>query len=392
MIDLIKLIVNIMNKKRILGVFKTLLSITKINIIIIYSKIINKKIIFFYHPKKLLTLNNVYYLNELFSDFSNEYVIIYGHEVDSYKNDNYFFILQGFLFKYIFNVDIFFSVNVCDKFTNKSIKIYMHHDVSTAPLVDIKKEKELQIRLLNYDYIFVPERKSQLMFQNLFLEENIKNKKKPNIISVGYCKLDYLIKRIEMNKNLEKYIVIAPSDYRHVEELTIYHDLKNIIKILLNNTQYKIVFRPYPGNKNTNKVLEIKNYFLNEENFIFDISDNYLNIYSNSACLITDISGTAFTFAYATGKPVIFFSKMENSLKEMGFLKLDYFNDRKKIGTIAESPESILNHIKELTELKNRIKDSNKILLNQIDYLGKSKERIKNLIDEIVTKNYKVIN
>ena len=83
---------------------------------------------------------------------------------------------------------------------------------------------------------------------------------------------------------------------------------------------------------------------------------------------------------------------MENSLKEMGFLKLDYFNDRKKIGTIAESPESILNHIKELTELKNRIKDSNKILLNQIDYLGKSKERIKNLIDEIVTKNYKVIN
>ena len=380
-----------MKKTKILSLFKTLLSIVKINIIIIYSKIINKKIIFFYHPKKLLTLNNVYYLDELFSDFSKEYVVIYGHEVDNYKNDNYYFILQSFLFELILNVDIFFSVNVCDKFTNKSIKIYMHHDVSTAPLVDIKKEKELQIRLLNYDYIFVPEKKSQLMFKNLFSEDLSDLKKKPSIISVGYCKLDYLIKRIEKSKNLEKYIVIAPSDYRHVDELTIYDDLKDIIKILLINTHYKIVFRPYPGNKNTNKVLEIKNYFSNKENFIFDVSDNYLNIYSNSACLITDISGTAFTFAYATGKPVIFFSKMENSLKELGFLKLDYFNDRKKIGAIAESPESILVNIKKLAELKNKIKDSNKILLDQMNYLGKSKERVKNLIDEIVTKNFKVI-
>ena len=381
-----------MNKSKIIGIFKSVISIIKINIIITYSKIINKKIIFFYHPKKLLTLNNTYYLDELFSDFEKEYLVIYGHEVENHKKKNYFFILQGFLFKYIFNVDVFFSVNVCDKFTRKSVKIYMHHDISTAPLVDTKKEKELQKRLLNYDYIFVPEKKSQLMFQNLFHDNFFNFKKTPNILPVGYCKLDYLIKKIEAHKNLEKYIVIAPTDYRHVDELTIFNDLKNIIKILLDNSKYKIVFRPYPGNKKTDKVLEIKNQFFNNKNFIFDMSDNYFDIYANSACLITDISGTAFTFAYATGKPVIFFSKMEKSLDSLGFSKLDYFKDRKKIGVIAETPNEILSFIKNLTEINEQIKITNKNLLKQIHYLGKSKQRIKEIVDAVVDKNYKIIN
>jgi hypothetical protein len=379
-----------MRSSKIVNIFKTFLSIIKINIIIIYSKITHKKIIFFYHPKKLLTLNNVYYLEELFTDFNAEYLVIYGHEVENLKNKNYHYFLQGYLMKYLFNVDIFFSVNVCDKFTNKSIKIYMHHDISTAPLIDTNKEKQLTARLLNYDYIFVPEKKSQLMFQNLFLEHSDNSKKNPNIMTVGYYKLDYLIKRIKSNENSEKYIVIAPSDYRHVEELTIFYDLRKIIKVLLFNTKYKIVFRPYPGNKNSDRVLKIKDEFANEGNFIFDISDNYFDIYSNSACLITDISGTAFTFAYATGNPVIFYSKKENFLDTLGFSKLDYFNDRKKIGAIAVTPEVILNFIKKLAKLKNDIRDTNRGLLNEIDYLGKSKERIKDLVDEIVSKNYNV--
>ena len=83
---------------------------------------------------------------------------------------------------------------------------------------------------------------------------------------------------------------------------------------------------------------------------------------------------------------------MESSLNNLGYLKLDYFNDREKIGVITESSEEILNFIKRLKELEDKLKVTNKSLLNQIDYLGKSKIRIKTLIDEIVTKNYKTIN
>ena len=381
-----------MNIPKIIFIFKSLLSTIKINILIIYSKIKNKKIIFYYHPKKLSTLNNIYYIEELFNGFKDEYLVVYGHEVEGYKNKNYFFIQQGFLFRFIFNVDIFFSVNVCDKFTHKSTKIYMHHDVSTAPLVDLKKETELQGRLLNYDYIFVPEKKSQLMFEGLFLNNSFNFKKKPKILCVGYCKLDYLIKKIEGHKNLEEYIVIAPTDYRHVDKLTIFNDLENIIKSLLDNTKFKIVFRPYPGNKQSNKVLEIKNQFLNNKNFIFDISENYFDIYANSKCLITDISGTAFTFAYATGKPVIFFSKMENSLDDLGFSKLDYFQDRNKVGVVAKTVNEILPLVKKLSLIENEIKETNKNLLEQIDYLGRSHKRIKEIIDLILSKNYTDIN
>ena len=44
----------------------------------------------------------------------------------------------------LFNIDIFLSLNVCEKFPNKSINIYMHHDVSTAPLVEKKRKATLR--------------------------------------------------------------------------------------------------------------------------------------------------------------------------------------------------------------------------------------------------------
>ena len=295
--------------------------------------------------------------------------------------------------KWIFNVDIFFSINVCDKFTKNSVNIYMHHDISTAPLIDVNKEKVLSKRLKNYDFIFIPDKKSFLMFKNLFIENSIdKNQKVPKIFCVGYFKLDYLIERFTNHKNLEKFIVIAPSDFRHIDELSIFHNIKDIINILLDKTELKIVFRPYPRDRGSSKVLEIKEKFNKNKNFILDLSDDYFEIYSNSICMITDISGTAFTFAYMTGKPVIFFSNMENSLKRLGYLKLEYFNDREKIGLIARNPEEVLETVNQLKYTQDKIKITNKILLNKIDYLGNSKKRIKTLLDEIIAKNYKDIN
>ena len=309
------------------------------------------------------------------------------------KKKNYFFLSQSFLLGWILNVDIFFSINICEKFTKNSIKIYMHHDISTAPLVEIDKEKDLSLRLSNYDHIFISDKKSLLMFQNLFLKSKDKLKKNmPKIFCVGYVKLDYLLKKISNHKNLEKNIVIAPSDYRHIDKLSIFHDLDNIIQNLLDETNFQIVFRPYPGIKNSKKVLQIKNKFSQNKSFILDLSDDYFDIYANSYCLITDISGTAFTFAYMTRRPVVFFSKFENSLNEMGYLKLDYFSDRKKIGIIAKSPKEIIECINNLKDVENKIKVTNKKLLEELQYLGNSKERVKTLIDEILTENYKIKN
>tara|TARA_B100000035_G_C21028588_1_gene567301 strand:+ start:130 stop:1266 length:1137 start_codon:yes stop_codon:yes gene_type:complete len=374
---------------RLVDICKTFYSIAIINIIVTLSKLRKKKIIFFYHPRKNLTLNHVHYLKDLFSYFYKDYTVLHGHEVKNYKRKHFFYVSQSFLIRWLFNIDIFFSLNVCEKFPDKSINIYMHHDISTAPLVEKKKEKQLYERLIRYNYIFSSDQKSKKMFSNLFMKYNKDNIKKiPKIFCVGYYKLDHLIKKYKKLKVSNNQIVIAPSDYRHIKKLTILNNLNQIIKKLLLKTSYKIIFRPYPVNRDSKLVKNIKKKFEKEKKFSLDFSDDYFNIYSKSLCLITDISGTAYTYAFMTNRPIIFFSKKESILKKFGYSDLDYFKDRKKVGYIANNANDVVKYIKRFENGYNNIKKTNRNLLYKFEYLGKSKKRIKNVIDKIVTKNF----
>ena len=373
---------------RLINICKTFFSIISINIIIIFFKFYKKKkIIFFYHPRKKLTLNHLNYLNHLFFIFKKDYLIIHGHGLENYNDKNFFFLSQSFLIKWLFNIDVFFSLNVCEKFPIRSKKIYMHHDISTAPLVNNKNEKQLYKRLIKYDYIFIPNKKSQIMFENLFIKYKKQNSEIPKVFCVGYFKLDYLINKFKKHKNLKKQIIIAPSDYRHIKKLSILHNLKKIIKTLLNETKYKIIFRPYPANRNSDLIQNIEKEFINEKNFMVDSSDDYFDIYSNSFCMISDISGTAFTYAFMTNRPVIFYSKNEKNLFQLGYSHLDYFKDRKKVGLIAKDTKQIIKNISKIKNGYNEIKKTNRKLIKEINYLGKSRKIIKKLTDNIVSIN-----
>ena len=82
----------------ITSVFKSLLSVIFINILIIYSKLKGKKIIFFYHPKKLLTSIITPYIEDLFKDYHQHYLLIYGHKTKKKLGKNYFFIMVTIYF------------------------------------------------------------------------------------------------------------------------------------------------------------------------------------------------------------------------------------------------------------------------------------------------------
>ena len=60
---------------------KTLVSIIRLNLTLVTFKFFKakKKIIFFYHPRKLLTHNNMYYIEDLLNQFDEKYLILYGH-------------------------------------------------------------------------------------------------------------------------------------------------------------------------------------------------------------------------------------------------------------------------------------------------------------------------
>jgi hypothetical protein len=369
-------------KKRII----TLTNVIKLNIIIFKFKIFNsrKKVIFFYHPRKLLTFIHLNYIKDLFNNFDKNYLILFGHEVDQFYEENHYYISNNFLLKWILNVDIFISNNVCDVFTNNSKKIYIHHDISTAPLVNARKEKKLFKRLLKYDFIFAPNKASVPMFADFFKKYNCDlHLKIPKISETGHLKLDYLKKNIKLNQRSNNSIVIAPTDYRHVENLSMFNDIIKIINNLLLDTSFNIVFRPYPANRNALKTLDINNTYKNNPRFKFDTSEDYSEIYSKSICMITDTSGTAYTYAFFTKRPVIFISKSEKLLEELGYNKLDYFIDRKKIGMILEDIDEIKNNLEKISSIHEKTKPSNDILENEITYLGKSKYRIFELIKEL---------
>ena len=203
---------------------KTLISIIKLNLIIIIFKLSNpnSKIIFFYHPRKLLTFIHTDYIKDLFNQFEGKYLTLYGHGVDQLFEKNHFFILQGYL-KWIFNVDLFMSNNVCEVFTKNSIKIYMHHDIFDTPLTNVQKEKEFSNRLIKYDYIFLSSEVSLKQFSNLF-EKNEKNQ--PIMKVVGYAKLDFIIKNSKSNLSKKNQLIIAPTNFYAWPDLEITRHLK----------------------------------------------------------------------------------------------------------------------------------------------------------------------
>lgn len=322
--------------------FYNILSILNIFIInfkiFFIKKIQKKKIAFFYHPKKRLTLNNLNFIISYFSQKKNFY-FIYGSKLLIDKKN--FYLIKQIYLKFLFGIDIFLSNNVCDKFSPKSVKVYIHHDIYDTPLVEKKKEKNLKLSFLKYNYIVVASKKSTKVFTNLF--KNLSSK--PKILIFKYLKINFIKKKLSQNKLKSDHILIAPTNYLSFPKFTIQRKLYELIDRLLNH-DYKVIYRPHPSNFKDRLVVNLKSKFEDRNNFIFDDNPEYFNSYKKSKFLITDLSGTAYTFAITTGRPVIFFNHNDKHLKKYNYNELNYFIDRDKVGWKFENISKIINFLK----------------------------------------------
>ena len=149
------------------NIIKTFISLIFVNFeIFLYKFIFKKKILLFYHPKPLLTEIHNFYITDLLNTKNNNFKILFGYQPHNqfHKNiKNFYIIKQGFL-KFIFNVDIFLSLNICDIFPTNSIKIYLHHSIYDTPLASKIKEKNLMKRFSNYNYLFVASKQAANIF------------------------------------------------------------------------------------------------------------------------------------------------------------------------------------------------------------------------------------
>ena len=350
----------------------SLINLFFLNINILFQKFfLNKKIIIFYQPNNKLIEIHDYYIEKLLK-FPNEKIeVIYLHSNFILKKKKYYFLINYFC-ELLFGVDIFISNNVCDFFPIKCKKIYIHHDILDTPLVDKNKIKKLKERLSKYNFILVSSSITSRIFNDLLKDAEKK------IIPIGYFKLDYLSRFGNKTHKKSNKIIIAPTNFKSFRNMSMINSLTKIFNYIITQTSYEVVFRPHPSNINDKFIAKNKSKYLSCKKFSFDDSKNYSKVYLNSFCMITDISGTAYTYAFLTKKPVIFYCAYKMRL-ERNYKHLFYFKKREQIG-------KIVRNIKNLNVLPNINKSSYKYKKKILKILRKYLEigRTKKNFDKII--------
>jgi len=368
--------------KRIFRFFLSIESILIINTTILFKIFLNKnsKIVLFYFPVRAYQENILELISELKKINNIEVILAYSVKgslgIKNYKRA--YFLNLGYL-KYIFNIDIFFSNYVVYNFPSSRNKIYINHNIYDTPMIEEENEKNLIKTIKRFDYIFLSSDISILNFKKKIDKfTNKKNvTKKISLINTGYLKLDHVYKKLQRIKKKETSILLAPTLSSTYKNFNISKDLNQIIKNILYNTEFNLIYRPHPGDLINSKQIkiinEIEDEFYNNKKFHLDRDASYLNSYNKSKILITDFSGTAYTYAFAKLRPVIFISKNERELKKNNLNNLFYFQNRLLVGTVVEKINLLEKEIfkvnKRLPFFSNKIRS---LRNKRIKYFNKS--------------------
>tara|TARA_B100000579_G_C22839884_1_gene860848 strand:+ start:675 stop:1841 length:1167 start_codon:yes stop_codon:yes gene_type:complete len=378
-----------MKQKKILRLIlslRSLISVVYLNILVVYSKFKNKKIFFFYYPRKLVTGIHTHVIEDLFSDYQNNSTVIFGHEAHHLKlNGNYVYIKENFL-KFILSVDIFISTALCDQFIKKSKKLYINHHIYDSPMVSPEKEKKMCERLSSYEIIFTASQNIDSLLLDVFKRyEANENINMPKLIEIGYPRFDVIQKKInKLNVVQKKNVIVSPTNIDQDPNFSLYNDIEKLLDNLINKTNFNVIFRPHPMNRFDTRILKIVDLYKKNKKFNYDDSDDYTNVFSNSFCMITDHSDIAYMFTFLTLCPVVFYSNknLENfinseqkKIKSYNYRSLNYFNNRGKIGLIINEVNTAADKINMLEKDYKKYENSIIPLRNEIKYLGQSKKR-----------------
>ena len=352
----------------------------------------------FYFPVKAYN-ENIIELANLLKKNKNLLVLLIRNKHSSHdllKQKNSYLLDFGYLrfipFSKIFlnQINLFISAYLTYIFPPHSKNIYISHDITDMAMVNKKVEKKLFLAFSKIHFIFLS---SDIVIEDFIKKFNLfftKTKfRTPKLINTGYLKLDHIRRELDLINNKKDSILLAPTSSIMLKNLNISNDLIKIIDNLLNETKNKIIFRPHPldltKKGNINYVANIVNKFKDCKNFSVDLSSSYLKSYSKAKLLVTDFSGTAYTFAFSTLRPVIFCSKNEAKLKKTEYNNLLYFRERQQIGYVSKNIPHFIKLINKFG-LSNKKMESKIFSLRRkrIKYLDKSLKKTRNEILKIL--------
>lgn len=182
------------------------------------------------------------------------------------------------------------------------------------------------------------------------------------LIPAGYPKLDLSIEWAQGSKGLRSNylptVLYAPTHVYMINEKLASlrnHGLAIVRKLIEGG--YRVIFRPHPVSfKDQDKRLveNICSEFSGNPRFTLDRSKEYKASYSNADIMITDLSGTGFTFSLSFCKPTIFFSP--NIEVESGMRGIQ-FEDRERIGAVARNLDELMRQVDKfcLIDISDRI-------------------------------------
>lgn len=249
--------------------------------------------------------------------------------------------------------------------SNKSVKyVYIPHNLCSTNMVFRKGAFDhYDIFLCTGDYQYKELREAEKFYST--------NKKK--LIKIGYPRLDDLYKNsINHEKITNKKVLnifIAPSWFVPGIIDTIGSEL--VDNLLSNN--HKVYFRPHRDSRKyvSEKMDTIKNKYLSNKNFFWLEGKSTNQYLIESHILITDWSGSAFSFAFGIGRPIISID-LPPKINNPDYVKFKNkpfeISMRKKIGPIVK-----LNQLNDINKFIEDIADNYSYYCKRIRKLGNEK-------------------
>lgn len=343
----------------------SILNIFLINIYFYLLKLKKKKIIVFYHGLTGSYINHDYIINEIIARTkfsSNDISFHIVHEFLLFKNFYYFINLR--FIRFLLFVDIIIVNNSKRLLPKNSTKVLIPHDVYDTAAYGSRLVNFSEIFLLQFNFILCSNKialnlynkKIKLYLNNLNYKLYANSSKKIELIDIGYFKLDILLEKINASGNIKKdSILILLSNTGHFLNKKVII----LIKLLLKEfSMLNIILRPHPGHykQNIDFYNFIKNSFLEYKNFQIDSDAMYINSFIRSKLAIAEMSGSAYSFAFSTLRPVANIFKTINLYQRKSY----YFKDANSIGLKSFKDKELINNLRLLLNksifYKNKIK------------------------------------
>lgn len=283
--------------------------------------------------------------------------------------------------------DVFIVAVLMDCLPPQAICVYMVHDILDSPLGE---EDEFVYFAGYWDYLLVPSRPSMSMLQDLF--QRRPPARPLSLVPSGYLRLDLNIADEEQFAGERDAIVYAPtvmatSTWR--DFVTVYQHARNIIDQLLNAfPSYQIIFRPHPHSVHEGEVQLALEHFRSNARVEIDLdAGKHMHSYSRAKLLVTDFSGTAYTFAFSTLRPVLFVSLNEDAAVTH-LVAPFYFAHRHTIGDVATTIPEIREKALSLADRAMEFRESIMKLRGETVFnLSSSLSAIMASIPDIVTRS-----